>query len=60
MDEILIDALHFPDILDNRTNMKVRDYVRITYRYVCTDLMVTKHKSWKCTKSSVDQDDYIM
>ncbi len=22
MDEILIDALHFPDILDKRTNMK--------------------------------------
>jgi hypothetical protein len=50
MDEILIDALHFPDILDNRTNMKVHNYYKITYRYVCTDLMVTKNKSWKLHK----------
>jgi hypothetical protein len=54
MDEILIDALHFPDILDKRKNKKVHHYVRITYKYVGTDLMVTKNKSWKfCTKSSV-------
>jgi hypothetical protein len=50
MDEILIDALHFPDILDNRKNMKVHNYDKITYRYVGTDLMVTKNKSWKLHK----------